>query len=101
MGNTDVRILVVDDDESTADSLKLNLQEEGYTVDTAGTGGQAIELFDQGGHHLAICDLQLPDMDGLEVMRHIRTSPKHRGDCVSAHGSTTEPLRLQSSAFDF
>src|SRR5688572_7398370 len=68
----DVRILVVDDEESTTDSLKLNLVEEGYTVDTAGTGGQAIELFDQGGHHLAICDLQLPDMDGLEVMRHMK-----------------------------
>ena len=72
MANPDIRILVVDDDEATADSLKLNLQEEGYTVDTAFTGGKAIELFDQGGHHLAICDLQLPDIDGLEVMRHIK-----------------------------
>jgi len=68
----DVRILVVDDEAMMADSLKQNLVEEGYTVDTALSGADAIELFDRGGHHLAICDVQLPDMDGLEVLRHIR-----------------------------
>src|SRR5258705_10568184 len=57
-----------------ADSLKKHLIEEGYSVDTAATGAEAIELFDQGGHHLAICDLQLPDMDGLQVMRHMKDS---------------------------
>jgi DNA-binding NtrC family response regulator len=68
----DVRILVVDDEAMMADSLKQNLVEEGYTVDTALTGADAIELFDRGGHHVAICDVQLPDMDGLEVLRHIK-----------------------------
>jgi DNA-binding response OmpR family regulator len=70
--NKDVRILVVDDEPMMADSLRQNFIEEGYSVDTAATGAAAIELFDQGGHHLAICDLQLPDMDGLEVMRHMK-----------------------------
>ena len=68
----DVRILIIDDEPMMADSLKQNLMEEGYSVDTAASGAEAIELFDQGGHHLAICDLQLPDMDGLEVMRHMK-----------------------------
>jgi DNA-binding NtrC family response regulator len=68
----DVRILVVDDEAMMADSLKQNLVEEGYTVDTALTGAEAIELFDRGGHQVAICDVQLPDMDGLEVLRHIK-----------------------------
>ena len=72
MDRKDVRILVVDDEAMMADSLKQNLVEEGYTVDTALSGADAIELFDRGGHHLAICDVQLPDMDGLEVLRHIR-----------------------------
>ena len=63
--NKEVRILVVDDEHTMADSLRQNFVEEGYSVDTAATGAAAIELFDQGGHHLAICDLQLPDMDGL------------------------------------
>ena len=72
MENKDVRILVVDDEPTMSDSLKQNLAEEGYATDTAATGAEAIELFDQGGHHVAICDLQLPDMDGLEVVRHIK-----------------------------
>src|SRR5687768_9736884 len=100
---SEVRILIVDDDESTADSLRLNLVEEGYTVDTAATGGQAIELFDQGGHHLAICDLQLPDMDGLEVMRHIKDArPNAEVIVVTAHGSTTKAVEAtKAGAFDF
>jgi DNA-binding NtrC family response regulator len=99
----DVRILVVDDEESTTDSLKLNLVEEGYTVDTAGTGGQAIELFDQGGHHLAICDLQLPDMDGLEVMRHMKDArPNTEVIMVTAHGTTPKAVEAtKAGAFDF
>ena len=60
--NKEVRILVVDDEPTMADSLRQNFVEEGYSVDTAATGAAAIELFDQGGHHLSICDLQLPDM---------------------------------------
>ena len=57
--NKDVRILVVDDEPMMADSLRQNFIEEGYSVDTAATGAAAIELFDQGGHHLAICNIQL------------------------------------------
>ncbi|HYJ85929.1 MAG TPA: sigma-54 dependent transcriptional regulator [Pyrinomonadaceae bacterium] len=103
MDRSEVRILIVDDDESTADSLRLNLAEEGYTVDTAATGGRAIELFDQGGHHLAICDLQLPDMDGLEVMRHIKDArPNAEVIVVTAHGSTTKAVEAtKAGAFDF
>jgi len=75
MKNVD-RILVIDDEPTIADSLKQNLVEEGYSVDIAATGAEAIELFDQGGHHVSICDLQLPDMDGLEVMRHIKLADR-------------------------
>ena len=103
MENKDVRILVVDDEASAADSLRLNLMEEGYTVDTAATGGQAIELFDQAGHQLAICDLQLPDMDGLEVMRHMKDSrPNTEVIMVTAHGSTPKAVEAtKAGAFDF
>lgn len=103
MEKKDVRILVVDDEELATDSLKLHLVEEGYTVDTAGTGGQAIELFDQGGHHLAICDLQLPDMDGLEVMRHMKDArPNTEVIVVTAHGSTPKAVEAtKAGAFDF
>jgi DNA-binding NtrC family response regulator len=99
----DVRILVVDDEPTMADSLKQNLMEEGYGVDTAATGAEAIELFDQGGHHLAICDLQLPDIDGLEVMRHLKDArPNTEVIVVTGHGSVAKAVEAtKAGAFDF
>jgi DNA-binding NtrC family response regulator len=70
--NKDVRILVVDDDPAQTDGLRMHLDDEGYTVDTASSGSQAIDLFDAGAHHLAICDLHLPDIDGLSLLRHMK-----------------------------
>lgn len=103
MENKDVRILVVDDEQTIADSLKQNFAEEGYSVDIAATGAAAIELFDQGGHHVTICDLQLPDIDGLEVLRHIKdTRPTTEVIVVTAHGSVAKAVEAtKAGAFDF
>src|SRR5687768_1437943 len=86
-----------------ADSLKQNLMEEGYSVDTAATGAEAIELFDQGGHHLAICDLQLPDMDGLEVLRHMKDArPTTEVIVVTGYGSVQKAVEAtKAGAFYF
>ncbi len=99
----DVRILVVDDEPMMADSLKQNLVEEGYLVDSAATGAEAIELFDQGGHHLAICDLQLPDMDGLELMRHMKDArPMTEVIVVTGYGSVQRAVEAtKAGAFYF
>ncbi len=86
-----------------ADALKQNLVEEGYGVDTAATGAEAIKLFDQGGHHVAICDLQLPDIGGLEVMRHIKDArPTTEVIVVTGHGSVAKAVEAtKAGAFDF
>jgi two-component system, NtrC family, response regulator AtoC len=99
----DVRILVIDDEPMMADSLKQNLVEEGYSVDSAATGAEAIELFDQGGHHLAVCDLQLPDMDGLEVMRHMKDArPTTEVIVVTGYGSVQKAVEAtKAGAFYF
>lgn len=103
MDNKNVRILVVDDEPMMADSLKQNLAEEGYTVDTAATGAEAIELFDRGGHHLVICDLQLPDMDGLEVVRHGKeTRPSTEVIVVTGYGTVARAVEAtKAGAFYF
>ena len=103
MDKKDIRILIVDDEPTMADSLKQNLVEEGYSVDTAATGTEAIELFDRGGHHLAICDLQLPDMDGFEVMRHIKDAqPLTEVIVLTGHGSVPRSFEAsKAGAFDF
>jgi DNA-binding NtrC family response regulator len=101
----DVRILVVDDEPMMADSLKQNLVEEGYTVDTASSGAQAVELFDGSGHHLAICDLQLPDkgMDGMDVLRHIKdTRPSSEVIVMTGYGSVERAVEAtKAGAFWF
>ena len=99
----DLRILVIDDEPVMADSLRTNLMDEGYSVDTAATGAEAIELFDQGGHHLAICDLQLPDMDGLEVMRHMKDArPTTEVIVVTGYGSVARAVEAtKAGAFYF
>lgn len=103
MEQKDARILVVDDEPMMSDSLRQNLSEEGYTVDTAATGAEAIELFDRGGHHLCICDLQLPDMDGMEVLRHIKdANPSTEVIVVTGYGTVQRAIdATKGGAFYF
>ncbi len=103
MERKDARILVIDDEPMMTDSLKQNLVEEGYTVDTAATGAKAIEIFDQGGHHLAICDLQLPDMDGLDVLRHLKDArPATEVIVVTGYGTVARAVEAtKAGAFYF
>ena len=99
----DARILVIDDEPLMADSLKQHLIEEGYAVDTAGTGAEAIETFDLGGHHLAICDLQLPDADGFELLRHMKDSrPSTEVIVVTGYGTVERAVAaIKAGAFYF
>jgi two-component system response regulator RegX3 len=66
------RILIVEDEESLADSVRYNLEREGYEVLVAGDGRRAMERFRSEGASLVILDLMLPEMSGLDVCRMIR-----------------------------
>src|SRR5438128_2002105 len=99
----DVRILVVDDEPMMSDSLRQHLVEEGYTVDTAASGAEAIDLFDGGAHHLVICDVQLPDMDGLTLLRHMKDAkPNAEVIVVTGYGSVQTAVEaIKAGAFYF
>lgn len=66
------KILVVDDELSLQDTLSYNLKKQGYDVETAGTGTEAIELARQNKPDLIILDVMLPGLDGFEVCRILR-----------------------------
>ncbi|MGH2709947.1 MAG: response regulator transcription factor [Actinomycetota bacterium] len=66
------RILIVEDEESLADSTRYNLEREGFSVDVAGDGRQALERFRESPPSLVILDLMLPEVSGLDVCRTIR-----------------------------
>jgi two-component system, OmpR family, response regulator RegX3 len=66
------RILVVEDEESLAESVRYNLEREGFAVDVAGNGRRALERFGERAPDLVILDLMLPEVSGLDVCRAIR-----------------------------
>ena len=66
------RILVVEDEESLAESVRYNLEREGFAVDVAGNGRLALERFRDQVPDLVILDLMLPEVSGLDVCRAIR-----------------------------
>jgi len=71
------RILVVDDDESVRKVLSLILEEEGYVVDTAENGKEAIEKSESKFYNLALIDIRLPDMEGTKLLTAMKeTTPK-------------------------
>src|SRR6195256_6039783 len=99
----DIRVLVVDDEPMMTDSLRQHLTDEGYAVDTAASGAEAIDLFDGGAHHLVICDLQLPDMDGLSLLRHMKDAkPSTEVIVVTGYGSVQTAVEAtKAGAFYF
>lgn len=67
------RIMVVEDEESFSEALSFMLKREGYEVEVAVDGNQALDVFEQRGADLILLDLMLPGVSGLEVCRIIRT----------------------------
>lgn len=67
-----IRVLLVEDDTGLAFWLRNNLEIEGYEVDLAATGTEALSLVDRRSPVLIILDLMLPEMDGHRVLRRIR-----------------------------
>jgi two-component system OmpR family response regulator len=70
--STLTKILVVDDEPYITDLLGAALRFEGFSVETAATGGDAITMAERGHHDLVLLDVMLPDVDGTEVCRRMR-----------------------------
>jgi len=69
-----VRILVVDDEPDLVAALARGLKREGYAVDTATSGEEALAKASWNPYDLVCLDLNMPDLDGLEVCNSLRTS---------------------------
>jgi DNA-binding response OmpR family regulator len=71
------RILVVDDDETIRKSITTALQEKGYLAETAEDGRAAIRKSEKEVYNLALIDIRLPDMDGVQLLTMLKeTTPK-------------------------
>jgi len=66
-----LRVLVVEDETNIAELLSMALRYEGFAAETAGSGNEALETFDEFRPQVVILDVMLPDFDGFEVARRI------------------------------
>jgi two-component system KDP operon response regulator KdpE len=73
---TKPRILIVDDEVAIQRALGPLLRARGYDVEVAGTGGDAVRMFERQPHDLVVLDLGLPDLEGSEVCRRLRALSK-------------------------
>ncbi|MGH7266024.1 MAG: sensor histidine kinase [Candidatus Rokuibacteriota bacterium] len=82
------RVLVIDDDEFIADSIRLVLEREGYVARTAGSARAALAELDGTDWDLAFVDLVLPDMDGLVLLKDLKARrPGLSAVVITGHGS--------------
>ncbi|HEU4471186.1 MAG TPA: response regulator transcription factor [Flavisolibacter sp.] len=70
----DRRILLVEDEQKIADTLKLGLQEHGYSVEAAYDGSIGLKLFGSQPFSLVVLDINLPGLNGYELCKHIRAA---------------------------
>lgn len=70
-----MRVLLVDDDEDVQQILGPYLSQDGHDVTAARTGGEALAAVSSGDIDIAVLDLTLPDLDGFEVLRRVRSGP--------------------------
>src|ERR1700756_745734 len=69
-----IRVLLVDDEPALTNLVKMALHYEGWVVDTAHNGGDAIAKFESVNPDVLVLDIMLPDVDGLRILQRIRES---------------------------
>ena len=106
---THYRVLVVDDNVDSAQSMSLLLQLEGHTVACAHDGVEALQVAEQFGPEVVLLDLGLPRMNGYDVARRLRESPPGGAGsavrpllvAISGYGREQDRAAAQQAGFDF
>lgn len=78
-----MKILLVDDEPDILEFIKYNLEKEGYTVYTAENGKKAIELGARVIPHLILLDVMMPEMDGIETCREMRSMQEFKNTLIA------------------
>jgi two-component system alkaline phosphatase synthesis response regulator PhoP len=75
MKKKDIKILLVDDENDVVEIIKYNLEQEGYQLETASNGKEALKKAQINTPHLVIMDVMMPEMDGIEACEELRSDP--------------------------
>jgi DNA-binding response OmpR family regulator len=96
-------ILVVDDDPSLLDMLAMSLEDEGFEISTAGDGEEGLEAIREGDADLAVCDINMPKLDGFSLCREVRDEGNQIPIIMltSRDNEVDEALGLEMGADDY
>lgn len=101
----DALVLIVEDEIDIAELIEFHLSREGYKTQVVGSGGKALERVDSERPDLVVLDIMLPDLDGLEVCRRIKSDQTTRDIpvlMVSARGEESDiVVGLELGAEDY
>jgi len=86
------RILVVDDDRSTRELIRLQLRSAGHTAETASNGKSALERVRKRGFDLVLLDIWMPGMNGIEILSRLGEAPSRPRVVVMTADDTSETL---------
>lgn len=86
------RILIVDDEDRIRDMIKEYISREGYIIDEAADGAEALSLFKQNKYSLIVLDIMMPKMDGWSVCREIRKTSQAPVIMLTARGEEYDKL---------
>ena len=98
-----VKILVIDDERSIRNTLKEILGFEGYAVELAENGALGLEMVKTTDYDIILCDIKMPEMDGIEVLGKImEIKPETTVVMISGHGNIDTAVEaIKKGAFDF
>lgn len=97
------RVLVVDDEESIREFLEIMLRKEGYEVTCAEDGQKALDIIKKKSFDLVISDLQMPNMTGIELLKHVKDQyPDILFMMITAFGTTETAVEaMKLGAYDY
>jgi two-component system NtrC family response regulator len=99
--NNPTRILVVDDDKNVRKTMNIILTKKGYAVDLAASGNEAINRAKETVYKVAIIDIRLPDMEGVELLTKMReTVPKTRKIMITGYPTMQNAVTALNSKAD-
>jgi DNA-binding NtrC family response regulator len=103
MSTSSLRLLIVDDDESLRQTLARRFQRQGMAVTEAATGEQALDLAAAGRYDVALLDLHLPGMSGIDLLTELKErQPALEALLLTAHGSVETAIQaMKRGAYDY